>query len=152
MAAFVGFIVLTVAGYRAPWSPDFGVQPLPAALVDAAQASVPAPRRATVARGADLVHAKGCLYCHDIDGHGGHRGPELSPIGELLTRDQLVIRITNGGHNMPAFASALTSEELDAIVAFLQTRRGDRSEGDRPLPGAALSAPPPTASPPNPGR
>lgn len=122
VAAALGFVVLTILGFQAPWSPDFGVQPLPPTLIASAAASVPESSRATVERGAALVHSKGCLYCHDIDGHGGHRGPELTQIGRLLDRDQLVIRINNGGHNMPAFASSLTSEELEAIVAFLGTR------------------------------
>ncbi len=55
--------------------------------------------------------------------HGGHRGPELSWIGDELDRTQLIVRINNGGYNMPAFASSLTSSELSEIVDFLLTRR-----------------------------
>jgi len=36
---------------------------------------------------------------------------------------EMVGRITNGGPNMPAYVSSLTQEELDAIVAFLATRK-----------------------------
>ena len=78
---------------------------------------------ASVAEGAKLVHSKGCLYCHDVDGFGGHRGPELSLIGKTLTRDELIIRINNGGYNMPSFAGSVTSQELSDIVDFLQTRK-----------------------------
>jgi ubiquinol-cytochrome c reductase cytochrome b subunit len=117
IAAVLGFVVLTIYGIKEPWSPDFGVQPLPAQVVGTTDGPV--------ARGATLVHQKGCLYCHHIDGYGGHRGPELSNIGELLTRDQMIIRITNGGYNMPSFASTLSSDNLDDIVGFLQTRRRD---------------------------
>jgi len=35
------------------------------------------------------------------------RGPELTYIADKLTRDNLVIRIVNGGTNMPAFGSSL---------------------------------------------
>lgn len=35
----------------------------------------------------------------------------------------MVIRIVNGGVNMPAFADALKPEELAQIVAFLQSRK-----------------------------
>jgi mono/diheme cytochrome c family protein len=35
----------------------------------------------------------------------------------------MVIRISNGGRNMPAFAGTLKPEELDALVAFLKTRK-----------------------------
>ena len=112
--AFVCFLVLTVYGFKAPWSPDFGVQPLPASIVGV--------ESGPLAQGADLLHRKGCLYCHNVDGHGGHRGPELSEIGRLLDREQLVIRISNGGHNMPAFAGSITTEEMNLIVGFLKTR------------------------------
>jgi len=112
--AVVCFVALTIYGVNAPWSPDFGVQPLPASVVGAEQGPL--------AEGAALMHRKGCLYCHNIDGFGGHRGPQLSEIGRLLDRQQLIIRISNGGHNMPAFAGTLTTEELGLIVGFLETR------------------------------
>ncbi|MEX0867968.1 MAG: cytochrome c, partial [Pirellulales bacterium] len=67
---------------------------------------------------------KGCMYCHNIDGYGGHRGPELSSIGKQLTRQDIIIRINNGGYNMPSFAGSMTSEELSDICDFLQTRTG----------------------------
>jgi hypothetical protein len=47
----------------------------------------------------------------------------LSRIGDLLTRDQLVIRISNGGKNMPGFAETLQPDELDRMVAFLESRK-----------------------------
>ena len=35
----------------------------------------------------------------------------------------MIIRIVNGGTNMPAFASSLKPGELDDLVAFLETRK-----------------------------
>tara|TARA_R110002111_G_scaffold227346_2_gene288911 strand:+ start:38508 stop:39944 length:1437 start_codon:yes stop_codon:yes gene_type:complete len=110
----VAFIVLTIYGYKKPWSPDFGVKELPVSVVGT--------DHGPLAEGAKLMHIKGCLYCHDIGGYGGHRGPELTVIGKLLTRDDLIIRINNGGHNMPAFASSISDSELQLIVDFLLTR------------------------------
>lgn len=117
VAALASFVVLTIYGYREPWSPDFGVPELPTAVVGAEEGPI--------YEGAQLLHSKGCLYCHAVDGSGGHRGPDLSNIGAQLTRDDLIIRINNGGYNMPAFASNLDSEQLSKLVEFLLTRHGD---------------------------
>ena len=107
--------VLTIEGERSPWSPDFSVKPLTAATIRDVSPSAQA--------GAVLFYEKGCEYCHQIDRQGGHRGPDLSHIGDLLSKDELTIRIMNGGHNMPSFAGSMTGKQLEQIVAFLQTRK-----------------------------
>src|SRR5207302_11115920 len=76
-----------------------------------------------VIQGGRLYHDKGCMNCHLIQGFGGRRGPDLSYIADKLTRDNMVIRIVNGGTNMPAFGSSLKPPELDALVAFLESRK-----------------------------
>jgi ubiquinol-cytochrome c reductase cytochrome b subunit len=106
---------LWVVGAKSDWSPNFKVEPLSADIVGATTGPV--------ADGARYFHDKGCLSCHLIEGQGGRRGPNLSRIGDLLARDQMIIRISNGGRNMPGFASVLKPSELEALVAFLETRR-----------------------------
>jgi ubiquinol-cytochrome c reductase cytochrome b subunit len=102
-------------GQRSPWSPNFEALPLSEKVVGA--------RSGPVFHGGQLFHDKGCLNCHLIHGYGGRRGPDLTYIADKLTRDNLVIRIVNGGDNMPAFGSSLKPQELDALVAFLQSRK-----------------------------
>ena len=99
---------------RAPWSPHFEVQPLSAQIVGT--------RSGPVAQGAQLFHAKGCQYCHAVNGQGGERGPDLTNVTSRLPRDQITLRILNGGGNMPAYGSNLTPDELNAIIAFLNSR------------------------------
>jgi ubiquinol-cytochrome c reductase cytochrome b subunit len=120
-AGIVVLLIITIigtfwyAGERAPWSPDFAAQPLAAATVRDSSAAV--------VTGARLFHEKGCEFCHAVSGQGGKRGPDLTLVATRMSPLEMVGRITNGGPNMPAYVSSLSQEELDAIVAFLATRK-----------------------------
>jgi ubiquinol-cytochrome c reductase cytochrome b subunit len=109
---------LWLLGARSAWSPNFDASPLPPDIVGATSGPI--------ADGARVFHDKACLNCHLVDGQGGRRGPNLSRIGDLLTRDEIIIRISNGGKNMPAFAGNLKPEELEALTAFLMSRKAQR--------------------------
>jgi ubiquinol-cytochrome c reductase cytochrome b subunit len=101
---------LYVAGVRAPWSPDFN------ATLTPAQAGQTSP---AAARGVALFNSKGCITCHQINGVGGQRGPDLTNVGQRYRRDQLTTIIMAGGGAMPAYAGNMTEEELNALLAFL---------------------------------
>lgn len=103
------------AGERASWSPDFGARPLSADVVKAVEGPI--------ARGAELFYTKGCEFCHQVAGDGGERGPDLSHVASRMTGQEIGLRITNGGPNMPAYASSLTPDELQALIAFPGTRK-----------------------------
>ncbi len=106
---------LWLLGARSSWSPNFEALPLPPDIVGATVGPI--------ADGARVFHDKACLNCHLIDGRGGRRGPNLSHIGDLLTKDEIIIRISNGGKNMPAYAGNLKPQELDALAEFLKSRK-----------------------------
>ena len=95
---------LWIAGARSPWSPNFNPVPLTPEIIGATNGPV--------FHGAQLFQAKSCLNCHLIQGHGGRRGPELTYVGDKLREDNMVIRIVNGGVNMPAFGAMLKPEEI----------------------------------------
>ena len=77
---------LWLEGVRAPWSPDFTAKPLPASVIGT--------NTGPVYDGAQLFHSKGCEYCHEISGYGGHRGPSLTYVGERLTKDQMTFALS----------------------------------------------------------
>lgn len=123
---------LWVEGRQSPWSPNFQALPLSEKVIGATSGPV--------FEGGQLFHDKACLNCHLIQGHGGRRGPDLTYIADKLSRDNIIIRIVNGGTNMPAFGSTLKPQELDALVAFLETRKRTLRPQDQSA-NAALSAP-----------
>jgi ubiquinol-cytochrome c reductase cytochrome b subunit len=112
---------LWIAGAKSPWSPNFDPQPLTEKVIGATSGPVFV--------GAKLFREKGCLNCHLITGHGGRRGPDLTYVGDRLTKDDMVIRIVNGGVNMPAYGKSLKPEELSDITAFLQSRKRVMPDG-----------------------
>jgi ubiquinol-cytochrome c reductase cytochrome b subunit len=113
--------VLLVAGNVAPWSPNIDAVEhgaLPIAVTSGLDAQQSA--------GATLFARHGCFACHALQGSGGLAGPDLTTVGDRLTPDQMTTRVLNGGHNMPAFASTLSPQEVDQLVAFLRTLRAKR--------------------------
>lgn len=102
------------AGVHSDWAPDLAAITAP----PSAAASDPA-----VQRGAQLFHTKACASCHTFERTGGRRGPDLTRVADRLTRNQIAIRILNGGGNMPAYSHILQPGELDALTAFLESRR-----------------------------
>ena len=106
---------LWIAGARSPWSPNFAAVPLPEKIIGVATGPVH--------EGGVLFHDKACLNCHLIAGIGGRRGPDLTYVGDRLTKDNIILRIVNGGTNMPAFGSMLKPGELDDLAAFLLSRK-----------------------------
>ncbi len=115
LAIVVSVAVLWRAGVQADWSPDFSAQPLPDSVIGAAAGPVHL--------GAGLFATRGCLYCHRVSGYGGRRGPDLTTVGDRLTEQQMIIRVLNGGYNMPGFGGILSAKELDQVVAFLKSRK-----------------------------
>ncbi len=120
LAVVTTIVAFTIMGYRSPWSPDFEAKPLSASIIGAT--------RGPVYQGGKLFYDRGCEYCHEISGHGGHRGPVLTYIGDRLTRAEMTIRILNGKGNMPAFADIVDPGELRDLLDFLQTRKRQRSD------------------------
>jgi ubiquinol-cytochrome c reductase cytochrome b subunit len=122
---------LWIAGIQTHWSPDFTAQPL--------RAEVIGTDHGPVYDGAQVFYAKGCIYCHRISDDGGYRGPNLTVIGERLTGNQMILRILNGGYNMPAYANNIRPADLDHVVAFLQSRVSRPQAQDDTLPGVGVS-------------
>ena len=133
VTSVTALIILTIYGARAPWSPNFSAKPL--------AESIPATADPGIHQGAEVFFNKGCIYCHEVNGDGGQRGPNLSRVGDRLNEDQLIIRINNGGHNMPAFAGRITHDDLTTLVAFLSSRRAGNPPSRSAVAELALKAP-----------
>ncbi|HEU4635055.1 MAG TPA: cytochrome c [Edaphobacter sp.] len=94
------------------------------------QAPSPAEPGNPAPHGAQTFKESGCPQCHTIQHSGGTKGPNLSAVGSRLKEDQIRTQITKGGKEMPAFGKVLEPSEIDDLVAYLSSLKGDpKSEG-----------------------
>jgi ubiquinol-cytochrome c reductase cytochrome b subunit len=110
--------ILTHMGTYAPWSPEMEAwsgDPVPVKYI---QGRTPLERS-----GALVFQNKQCRNCHSLGGLGGQRGPALDSVATIMTSDQLVRQVIQGGGNMPAFGKNLSPSEVAALVAFMRTLR-----------------------------
>jgi ubiquinol-cytochrome c reductase cytochrome b subunit len=114
VCALVAVGILLRVGIRSPWTPDVDAPPLPVTVV--------ASDDSTIIRGATLFHDHACESCHRVSGYGGIYGPDLTYAGDRLSELDITLRISNGGHNMPAFGRYLSAADLRAIAAFVKSR------------------------------
>ncbi|HEY8492205.1 MAG TPA: cytochrome b N-terminal domain-containing protein [Dehalococcoidia bacterium] len=112
----LGVAVLLWAGLRAPWSPVVPPPELPPQVTEGLTG--------TSRQGAALFQQEACISCHRIAGRGGEYGPDLTHVADRLSREQMTWRILYGGGGMPAYGATLSPAETQALLDFLQTRRG----------------------------
>jgi ubiquinol-cytochrome c reductase cytochrome b subunit len=112
----VVFGTLTDLGGHVPWSPVMDAwsgDPIPPQFLQ--------NRSALERQGALVFQLKQCHNCHALGDEGGKRGPALDKVALLLTQDQLIRQVIQGGGNMPAYGKNLSPLETTALVAFLKT-------------------------------
>jgi mono/diheme cytochrome c family protein len=74
-------------------------------------------------RGAELVTQTGCLACHRLHGEGADKpGSDLTGIGARRSEAQLRKSLLDPPLPMPPYTS-LPEEDIDALVAYLASRR-----------------------------
>jgi len=89
-------------------------------------------QNAKAARGQQVFTDQKCSLCHSIGGHGNPKGP-LDDVGSKLSADEIRQWITNA-KEMAAKTKAtrkpemkqftLPKDDVDALVAYLQTLKG----------------------------
>jgi ubiquinol-cytochrome c reductase cytochrome b subunit len=131
-----------LAGHT-PWSPVMDAwsgDPIPQQFLE--------NRSALERQGALVFQLKQCHNCHSLGDEGGKRGPALDKVALLLTQDQLIRQVIQGGGNMPAYGKNLSPPETTALVAFLKTLRPVGQPPARDASRAVAAAPSPTPTPP----
>ena len=63
-----------------------------------------------------------CYTCHDGDGSGTWRGPDLATRVPTLTDEEIADTIREGPSIMPSFEDELSDAEIGQIVAWLRQR------------------------------
>jgi ubiquinol-cytochrome c reductase cytochrome b subunit len=112
--------IFTRLGMYTPWSPIMNAwtsDPIPPGYLH--------HRTPLERQGALVFQNKQCRNCHVLGGVGGLRGPALDNIASLMTEDQIIRQVVQGGGNMPAYGNALDTNETKALTHFLMTLRAD---------------------------
>jgi ubiquinol-cytochrome c reductase cytochrome b subunit len=123
---------LTYMGTYSPWSPQMEAwsgDPVPVQYIQG--------RTPLELSGALVFQNKQCRNCHSLGGVGGQRGPALDRVATVMTSDQLVRQVIQGGGNMPAFGKNLSPPEVAALVAFMRTLRAPNESPARDSAGPA---------------
>lgn len=84
------------------------------------------PADPELASGIRIVHEKGCMVCHSINGAGGQVAPKLNGVAERYGAEWLRTWLANPqavrtGSRMPNFH--FSSDEIDAVITYLETLR-----------------------------
>jgi mono/diheme cytochrome c family protein len=146
--ALIIFILIPLIdrGYKRRWSDrkvGVGVGVLAvgafAALVVAGALSAPArpagEASPLVQSGREVYTEVNCAYCHSIGGAGGTIGPDLSIVGGQLDPAQLQVYLRDPHAMVPTTLHPklqFTEEELDALVAYLETLGAPSASAKRP--------------------
>lgn len=72
-----------------------------------------------IEEGAGLYDSNGCGGCHTMDppGSTGAVGPNLDELAPSF--DAVVGQVTDGGGGMPAFGGTLSTEQIEAVAAYV---------------------------------
>lgn len=103
------------------------------------QVDAPATPRPIITDGPTLFRERGCAHCHEIEGVGGEKGPDLSGVGRRMKKDAIEKQIVDGGDTMPAFGQALPSEEIAALVSYLHKCKDKHIPTKKPAPAPAAN-------------
>jgi mono/diheme cytochrome c family protein len=85
---------------------------------------------AAAAQDGKALFEKKCAFCHATTTDERKLGPSLKglkggvmpdAIGKAATKENILLKVNDGGGGMPAFRDLLTKEEKEAIVAYAMT-------------------------------
>ncbi|MCD1261229.1 cytochrome c [Paenibacillus athensensis] len=91
---------------------------------DHEQATTTAAPTAQAGAGADAeaLYKSNCLSCHGGNLEG-KIGPSLAKVGGKLDEAKIAAKINNGGGGMPAFKSTLKEQDVQALAAWLSSKK-----------------------------
>ena len=112
----------------------FGVAAFCAGAFAAAQAQ-DAPPSGDAAKGKKIFLTIGCFTCHGRSGQGGaYNGPAPILAHTMLPFDGFKGQIRNPADDMPAFSTAvLSDQDVADIYGFVETLPGAGSAKDHPI-------------------
>jgi mono/diheme cytochrome c family protein len=103
-------------------------------------AAIPAPRESLHDPGALLFNGyanpnSNCYRCHGADARGSGRGPDLVLASKQLRPEMMEMIIREGSGRMPAYGEKLSADDIQALLAWVQSQTTPTLPPDRALQG-----------------
>jgi mono/diheme cytochrome c family protein len=76
----------------------------------------------TAASDPETIYKQNCTSCHGVN-LNQRANANLSNVGSRLSKDEIAMKIANGGGGMIAFKNRLKADEIDALANWLAAKK-----------------------------
>lgn len=125
-----GSLMVTDDGSNSVWRVIYNGQKNQPQASSAMSAAAPSPEKSPILEGKQYFNSAMCTMCHTTGVSSGPKsGPKkvsLADVGSRLSRQQIVDTLHGGkvSKGMPAIPASTSSKDLDNLVAYLQSLKG----------------------------
>jgi len=121
-----GSLMVTDDGSNSIWRVSYNGKANRPPTSSATSASAASPETSPVMAGEQYFSSGSCTMCHTTSASGNSKKVSLANVGSRLTRQQILDTLHGAkvSQGMPAIPPSTSSQEVDNLVAYLQSLKG----------------------------